>query len=59
MPKRKGLTLLLDEDVSSAVLAEVLEWKGYNVEFVRKETKDHLIRARLTRSRMPVFLMKD
>lgn len=59
MPKKKGLTILLDEDISSALLVDLLEWKGYKVELVTKGAKDHVIRRRLGKRRMPLFFTKD
>ncbi len=59
MAKAKGLTILLDEDISADLLVEFLVQKRYKVEIVEKGVKDHLLRARLAQSPLPVFFTKD
>ncbi len=60
MAKRKGLTILLDEDISASLLIDFLLSKGYKVEVAVKGEKDHYeLRSRLARSPKPLFLTKD
>jgi len=58
--KSKGLTFLLDEDISASMLIDYLLSKGYKLEIAEKGEPDHhYMRARLAKSRRPLFFTKD
>ena len=60
MAKRKGLTVLLDEDMSANLVQDLLLWKGYSLEIALKGENDHFdLRTRLRRRPKPLFLTRD
>lgn len=60
MAKAKGLTVLLDEDISAQIIIDLLLSKGYKAEIAIKGQSDHYdIRSRLRKRPMPLFFTKD